>query len=106
MRGQATQLVRLRAEIYRELHALAESENTTMQEVLSKAIGEYRRQRFWTQTNAAYAALRADSRAWQQELEERAEWDQTLADGLEDVYEDERLSEAGRFHGSGEPPSR
>ena len=93
MPGASTQLVRLRAEIYRDLHALAESENTTMQEVLTRAISAYRRQRFWEQTNAAYAALRADPQAWQQELEERAEWDHTLADDLDEVYEDERLSE-------------
>lgn len=92
MAGANTQLVRLRAEIYRDLHDLAESEETTMQEVLAKAIAEYRRQRFWEQTNAAYAALRADPTAWQEELEERAQWDLTLADGLDDAYEDERLS--------------
>jgi hypothetical protein len=34
-------------------------------------------------TNAAYAALRADPVAWAQLQAERAEWESTLADGLE-----------------------
>jgi hypothetical protein len=34
--------------------------------------------------NAAYAALRNDPAAWPDELRERALWDETLADGLED----------------------
>ncbi len=35
------------------------------------------------ETNRAYAALKADPKAWKQERGERALWDSTLADGLE-----------------------
>lgn len=46
---------------------------------------EYRRrQRFLEEADAAYTAIRADPEAWKAELEERAAWDQTLFDGLED----------------------
>ena len=31
----------------------------------------------------AYATLRSDKKAWQQEQEERAAWDTTLTDGIE-----------------------
>lgn len=34
--------------------------------------------------NAAYAELPSDPAAWQQELDERALWDHTNLDGLED----------------------
>jgi hypothetical protein len=34
--------------------------------------------------NAAYAALRKDPATWADELGERALWDGTLADGLDD----------------------
>ena len=39
---------------------------------------------FLDEVNAAYARLRADPRAWEEELAERQLWDRTLADGLED----------------------
>ena len=55
-----------------------------MAEVLAKAIEAYRRHVFMEQFNAAYAALRADSKAWQQGQDEQAMWDVTLSDGLED----------------------
>ncbi len=38
---------------------------------------------FWEKTNRAYAALKANPRAWEQEQEERREWEATLQDGLE-----------------------
>ncbi len=36
------------------------------------------------QSNAAYAEMRKDPVAWQEELDERALWEVTLMDGLED----------------------
>lgn len=45
--------------------------------------GNESRQRLLAETNEAYAALRADIKAWKEELQERALWDGTLADGLE-----------------------
>ncbi|MBI4310658.1 MAG: hypothetical protein HY681_02660 [Chloroflexi bacterium] len=41
----------------------------------AKAVEEYRRQRVLEQANEAYAALRADPKAW---------LENTLADGLDD----------------------
>ena len=54
-----------------------------MQQVVATAVEEYRRKVFWEKTNAGYAALRSDPKAWQEELEERAAWDASLSDGLE-----------------------
>jgi len=42
-----------------------------------------RRQRMLADTNAAYAALRVNSKAWREEQEERRLWETTLADGLD-----------------------
>ena len=55
-----------------------------MQAVLEKALKLYEERAFWEKTNRAYAALKANPRAWEQELEERQEWEATLKDGLED----------------------
>lgn len=55
-----------------------------MQAVLDEAIEKYRRDKFLDAANEAFAALRADPVAWKAEEEERALWDRTLSDGLED----------------------
>ena len=38
---------------------------------------------FLDEVNAAYARLRADPEAWDEELAERRLWDRTIGDGLE-----------------------
>ena len=43
-----------------------------------------RRERFLDAANAAFARLKADPKAWAEELAERKIWEGTLADGLED----------------------
>jgi hypothetical protein len=64
------------------LRELSKREGRSMQAVLDEAIDHYRRETFLDQANAAYAKLRKDPKAWQQELAERAEWDGTMMDGL------------------------
>lgn len=80
----ATLTVRIGKEAHEVLRELASQTGESMPTVLAKALEEYRRKRFWEEANAAWAALRADPQAWQEELEERALWDATLMDGLED----------------------
>lgn len=66
------------------LRDLAARTGESMQEILERAVEEYRRRRFLEEVNAGFAALRNDPKAWQEELAEREEWDRTLADGLSD----------------------
>lgn len=75
------------------LHELTEQTGQSMTDVLDKALDAYRRQLFFEQLNAGYAALRADPEAWAGELQERELWDATLMDGLDP---DERWSSDGR----------
>lgn len=56
-----------------------------MQTIVEEAIKTYQGQWLLEATNAVYAALQSDPQAWQELLEERAEWDVTLLDGLEGV---------------------
>ena len=60
----------------------------TMQRVLEMAVQEYHKAFFWGKTNSAFAALKADESAWDEELTEREEWDVTLSDGLETNADD------------------
>jgi hypothetical protein len=55
-----------------------------MQEILERAIEGYRRERFLEEVNAAYAALRQNSKEWKEMQAERRQWETTLGDGLED----------------------
>jgi predicted transcriptional regulator len=80
----ATATVRIAEATRKKLRELAAEENQPMHVILEKAIEFYRRKRFLEEANAAFAALRSDPEAWKSELEERAAWDQTLADGLHD----------------------
>ena len=80
----ASLTVRISSQAHRSLKELSELTGQPMPAVLDKAIEEYRRRQFLEGLSADFAALRKDPKAWQQELDERAEWDATLGDGLED----------------------
>jgi succinate dehydrogenase/fumarate reductase flavoprotein subunit len=75
--------VRVKPETHLALRELAEQGHESMQDVLARAVEMYRRHRILEETNAAYAALRADPEQWQEVLDERAEWESTLLDDLE-----------------------
>ena len=66
------------------LRTLAKQQGKPMQAVLDEAIDHYRRDKFLDEVNTAYATLRSDPKRWNAELAERALWDKTLADGLND----------------------
>jgi predicted transcriptional regulator len=92
MRGEYTKasimksvMVRIKGETHRSLHELAADLHMPLQEVVAEAVEEYRRRHVLEKANTAYAALRADPSAWQEELAERALWDTTLLDGLDDL---------------------
>jgi hypothetical protein len=78
----ATTLVRVREDIRATLQQLAQEESVSMQEILARAVEEYRRARIFERANEAYAALRADPEAWEQELEEQRAWEVTLMEGI------------------------
>ena len=65
------------------LRALAKRQGKPMQAVLDEAIELYERDRFLDEVNAAYEKLRADPKAWEEELAERKTWDGALMDGLD-----------------------
>ncbi len=78
----ASRTVRISENSQKILKELAAQIGKTMQEILDKAIEEYRRKSFLISVNDAYAVLRKDSKAWKNLEKERKEWDTTLSDGL------------------------
>jgi predicted transcriptional regulator len=80
-----TKMIRISDRTRSALLELASDSGESMQQVLARAVEAYRAQRLLERTNEAYARLRNSPDLWKEELEERALWERTLADGLEDL---------------------
>jgi hypothetical protein len=79
-----TVLVRIHRDAKSALEEMAAEDHITLPEMLSKVIEQARRQRVIDSTNRFYAELRADPEAWAEEQAERALWETSLLDGLQD----------------------
>ena len=67
------------------LNTLARDEGVPMQQIVERALEQYRRQQVLAATNAAYAVLRSNQQAAQEWQAEQDEWDATINDGLEEI---------------------
>lgn len=77
--------VRISRESHQLLRQLSEQQGLPMQNILDRAIEEYRRNVFLKEANERYATLRCDPMALQEEQEERGLWEGTLADNQEEA---------------------
>ena len=78
-----SQMVRVSKADHAVLAELSKSTGKSMSATLSEAIRAQKRRHLLEASNAAYAELRKDPKAWKEELEERALWETTLGDGLD-----------------------
>jgi hypothetical protein len=76
--------IRVSAASMSQLRYLANRTGTTIRAVVELAIEQQCRATFLEDCNDAYGRLRSSNSAWRRELRERASWDATLGDGLED----------------------
>ncbi len=76
--------VKIDAETYAKLRSTAAETGKPMVDVLAEAIDAYARHCFLVGLSADFAALRADPKRWDDEMAERAAWEATLTDDLED----------------------
>jgi hypothetical protein len=76
--------VRIDPKAHEKLSELARKAGASITETLSRAIDAYEAELFWKQLERGYSELRANPEALREENEERALFDQTIADGLED----------------------
>ncbi len=81
----STTTIRVRTETCDRVREIADTTGLSMQSVIDRALERYRRQQMLSALNEAYAALRKDEAAWSALEAERAEWDVTLVDGLDDT---------------------
>ena len=75
--------VRINVKTFKILNEIVKNTGMSKQEILDKAIEDYRRKEFIREANEAYSFLKKDNEKWQEEINERHEWDVTLEDGLE-----------------------
>jgi predicted transcriptional regulator len=80
----STLQVRITPETHRTLRSLSEQTHQPMPKLLEQAVEELRRKYFFEEVNSAFARLKADPDAWEEELAERRLSEGTLADGLTD----------------------
>jgi hypothetical protein len=79
-----TYAIRIGPRLHEVVRGLAKEGGVSIQAVVERAVSEYERRCFLEGVNADFAALRKNEAVWQEELGERAEWDTTVADGLEE----------------------
>jgi hypothetical protein len=80
----ASTTIRVTDQTHMLLRELSATTGEPLGRVAERAVDHYRRELFFAEFNKAYAKLRADPVAWAEELAERALWETTLADGLDD----------------------
>ena len=77
--------VRIRKETREVLRELEQHTGQGPQDLLARAVDQFRRSLILAETNIAYGVLRTDPDAWAESEVERAEWEGTLADGVDDT---------------------
>ncbi|MFP3905351.1 MAG: hypothetical protein ACLFWB_13990, partial [Armatimonadota bacterium] len=76
--------IRIDRDTHRQIKDLAAERGCSILQVVRELVKRERQERMLQETNEAYAALREDEHAWAQEQQERAAWDATLGDGLDE----------------------
>ena len=74
--------IRISAAAHRSLAQMAEQTDSSLQEMLDRAIENERRRLLLERTNLAYSKLRQNKKAWKAWRAELRELDATLRDGI------------------------
>jgi hypothetical protein len=82
-RKPASPVIKISPISHAKLQALAATENRSMGEIANELIDRYDEEQFWTRVRAQLARLKADPVAWNDYMQEIAEWDAMGSDGLE-----------------------
>jgi hypothetical protein len=77
--------IKVSAETRDRLKRLADAEQSTMEAALAKVLDEAEEARFWQGVKDDYARLQEDPEQWAGYVNELAEWDRTISDGLDDL---------------------
>jgi predicted DNA-binding protein len=75
--------VRVSENTHELLRSLSSQEGKSMQDIIDKAIEDYRRKAFLQGVSNDYRLLRENPEAWKEHEEDMALWDNTSMDGLD-----------------------
>lgn len=75
--------VRVDSATDRSIDELAKETGQTKAAIVRDAVRDFRRKTFFDGLKSDFEALRQDPDAWAEVCRERAEWDATIADGLD-----------------------
>lgn len=75
--------IRISAEAHRILKLASAHKGVSLVEALDEIAKTWEREHFFQEMNNAFASLKEDPQAWQEEKAERAIWDATLTDQQE-----------------------
>lgn len=70
-----SKIIRISDSAYRDLAQLEAATGNSKQQILEEALEIIKREMFFKKLNEEYEVLQSDDKAWQEELEERAEWE-------------------------------
>ncbi len=84
---KATTTIRISRDVYNVIKYLAKKKNKNIQDIVEKAVNEYKKRRFFEEMNNAYSKLKSNKKHWEEEKKERELWDVSLSDGLETNHE-------------------
>lgn len=79
-----TTTIRVSREVYEALKSMARRQHGSMQEIVERAVKDYRKKQFFADLNSAYLRLKSDPGAWAEEEREREDWNGASGNGLED----------------------
>lgn len=80
-----SKLIRISDSAFEKLQKLEQETGESKQEIIEKQLEKRMRENLLKKGNEAYERLKKNPKAWQEELEERAVWQQADNDGLEDL---------------------
>lgn len=80
-----SKIIRISKMAFDKLNTLESDMGISKQLIIEKSLDRLIRENLLRKANEAYAALRNDPQAWEEEIKERQELEATLADGLEDL---------------------
>ncbi len=76
--------IKVSVETRDRLKTLADEDHLTMDGELARTLDKAEEARFWEGVRADYARLQADPQEWADYVNELAEWDHAVGDGLDD----------------------
>lgn len=81
--------VRISPDTHELLRILANEAGKPMQEIIDRAVEEYRRSSFLRGLNEDFRTLRENKKAWNDHVTDMSAWKATITDGLNEDDEDQ-----------------